>query len=234
MRGLVFHPLFCMVLISGSYLACFCVVASRYHKKVYSMRAFCMHNTTCTWHDARHNIFQQHSPSPFSTSGQNKPIIFFMKILLPIVHFLLQMRRLHRSIRKLELEVLSISNMEIRNYYSPQKVSFGGVQRVKSMLWRPTTSHLTLCLFFTGFTQLSINFMVELFWFSYYKQLLDPVQFWETLSLIHIFLPSISGHPSIPVTMMVNIYSLLCHLWFSLCFTAYGLCACWNYWVSQT
>ena len=27
MRGLVFHPLFCMVLISESYLACFCVVA---------------------------------------------------------------------------------------------------------------------------------------------------------------------------------------------------------------
>ena len=27
MRGLVFHPLFCMVLISGSYLVCFCVRA---------------------------------------------------------------------------------------------------------------------------------------------------------------------------------------------------------------
>jgi hypothetical protein len=27
MRGLIFHPLFCMVLISGLYLACFCVVA---------------------------------------------------------------------------------------------------------------------------------------------------------------------------------------------------------------
>ena len=27
MRGLVFHPLFCMMLISGSYLVCFCVMA---------------------------------------------------------------------------------------------------------------------------------------------------------------------------------------------------------------
>jgi hypothetical protein len=27
MRGLVFHPLFCIVLISGSYLVCFCVMA---------------------------------------------------------------------------------------------------------------------------------------------------------------------------------------------------------------
>jgi hypothetical protein len=27
MRGLVFHALFCIVLISGSYLVCFCVMA---------------------------------------------------------------------------------------------------------------------------------------------------------------------------------------------------------------
>ena len=27
MRGLVFHPLFCIALISGSYLVCFCVMA---------------------------------------------------------------------------------------------------------------------------------------------------------------------------------------------------------------
>ena len=27
MRGLVFHPLFCMVLISGSYLVCLCMRA---------------------------------------------------------------------------------------------------------------------------------------------------------------------------------------------------------------
>ena len=25
-RGFIFHPLFCMALISGSYLACFCVM----------------------------------------------------------------------------------------------------------------------------------------------------------------------------------------------------------------
>ena len=27
MMGLIFHPLLCMVLVSGSYLVCFCVVA---------------------------------------------------------------------------------------------------------------------------------------------------------------------------------------------------------------
>jgi hypothetical protein len=39
------------------------------------MRAFYMHNITHTRHGVGHNIFQQHSPPPFSV--HRKPTIFY-------------------------------------------------------------------------------------------------------------------------------------------------------------